>query len=96
MSVAAAVLLRRLVLGMTRVELAAEIGRDVRWLDELESKRRTPTVDELVALARALGFPVDMTTRMAAELDEGVAALVEMERCAGTWRGRTSTRRLAG
>lgn len=96
MSVAAAVLLRRIVMGMTQVELAAEIGRDVGWLAELEAKRRTPTVDELVALARALEFPVDMTTRMAAELDEGVAALLEMERCAGTFGRRTSTRLLVG
>lgn len=96
MSVAAAVLLRRLVMGMTADELSAEVGRDEAWLRDIEGKRRTPTVDELVALARALDFPVDMTTRMAAELDEGVAALLEMERCAGTFGRRTSTRLLVG
>lgn len=80
MSVASAVLLSRLHRGMTADELGAEVGRDEAWVRQVEGGARTPAVEEIAAIARTLEWPVSLATRMAATVDDGVAALVGLQR----------------
>ncbi len=65
-----AIRLARVARGMSQKDLAADAGVTNTYLSLIEKEHRTPSLDKLEAIARALDVPFPVLTFVAAEEDD--------------------------